>query len=100
VLVELGVVEQRYEAVREVLDGVPVTEVARRHRRAAAGTTRRLDTGTELSRGYRNLTLCAADGLACPLVRHASLQCLATLARTASAAVVGDLDKVVSSGAT
>jgi transposase InsO family protein len=31
VLVELGVVEQRYEAVREVLDGVPVTEVARRY---------------------------------------------------------------------
>jgi transposase InsO family protein len=29
-LVELGVVEQRYEAVREVLDGAPVTEVARR----------------------------------------------------------------------
>jgi hypothetical protein len=32
VLVELGVVEQRYRAVLEVLDeGVPVTEVARRY---------------------------------------------------------------------
>jgi len=32
VLVELGVVEQRYRAVLEVLEeGVPVTEVARRH---------------------------------------------------------------------
>jgi len=30
VLVELGVVEQRYQAVREVLDGAPVTVVARR----------------------------------------------------------------------
>ena len=29
-LVELGLVEQRYQAVREVLDGAPVTEVARR----------------------------------------------------------------------
>ena len=29
-LVELGVVEQRYQAVREVLDGAPVTVVARR----------------------------------------------------------------------
>lgn len=26
--VELGVVEQRYRAVREVLDGMPVTDVA------------------------------------------------------------------------
>jgi transposase-like protein len=32
VLVELGVVEQRYRAVLEVLEeGVSVTEVARRH---------------------------------------------------------------------
>jgi transposase-like protein len=31
VLVELGVVEQRFRAVQEVLDGVPVTEVARRY---------------------------------------------------------------------
>jgi transposase InsO family protein len=31
VLVELGVVEQRYQAVREVLDGASVTEVARRY---------------------------------------------------------------------
>jgi transposase InsO family protein len=31
VLVELGVVEQRYQAVLEVLAGVPVTEVARRY---------------------------------------------------------------------
>jgi hypothetical protein len=32
VLVELGVVEQRYRAVLEVLDdGAPVTEVARRY---------------------------------------------------------------------
>jgi transposase InsO family protein len=31
VLVELGLVEQRYQAVREVLDGAPVTEVARRY---------------------------------------------------------------------
>jgi len=32
VLVELGVVEQRYRAVLEVLEeGLPVTEVARRH---------------------------------------------------------------------
>jgi transposase InsO family protein len=31
VLVELGLVEQRYEAVREVLDGAPVIEVARRY---------------------------------------------------------------------
>jgi len=30
-LVELGVVEQRYRAVAEVLDGVPITEVARRY---------------------------------------------------------------------
>jgi transposase len=30
VLVELGVVEQRHAAVLEVLDGVPVTEVAGR----------------------------------------------------------------------
>ena len=30
-LVELGVVEQRYRAVLEVLDGAPVTEVARRY---------------------------------------------------------------------
>ena len=30
-LVELGLVEQRYQAVREVLDGAPVTEVARRY---------------------------------------------------------------------
>ena len=31
-LVELGVVEQRYRAVLEVLEeGLPVTEVARRH---------------------------------------------------------------------
>ena len=30
-LVELGVVEQRYQAVREVLDGASVTEVARRY---------------------------------------------------------------------
>jgi transposase len=30
VLVKLGVVEQRYQAVREVLDGAPVTVVARR----------------------------------------------------------------------
>ena len=29
-LVELGLVEQRYQAVLEVLNGVPVTEVARR----------------------------------------------------------------------
>ena len=29
-LLELGVVEQRYQAVREVLDGAPVTVVARR----------------------------------------------------------------------
>src|SRR6516225_6262637 len=33
VLVELGVVEQRYRAVLEVLEeGLPVTEVARRHK--------------------------------------------------------------------
>jgi transposase-like protein len=31
VLVELGVVEQRYDAVKEVLDGGTVTEVARRY---------------------------------------------------------------------
>jgi len=32
VLAELGVVEQRYRAVLEVLEeGLPVTEVARRH---------------------------------------------------------------------
>jgi transposase InsO family protein len=31
VLVELGLVEQRYQAVREVLDGAPVTVVARRY---------------------------------------------------------------------
>jgi len=31
VLVELGVVEQRYQAVREVLDGSSVTAVARRY---------------------------------------------------------------------
>jgi transposase-like protein len=31
VLVELGLVEQRYQAVRKVLDGAPVTEVARRY---------------------------------------------------------------------
>lgn len=30
-LVELGLVEQRYQAVREVLDGAPVTMVARRY---------------------------------------------------------------------
>lgn len=30
-LLELGVVEQRHEAVLEVLDGPPVTEVALRH---------------------------------------------------------------------
>lgn len=30
-LVELGVVEQRYQAVREVLDGASVVEVARRY---------------------------------------------------------------------
>lgn len=30
-LVELGLVEQRYQAVLEVLNGVPVTEVARRY---------------------------------------------------------------------
>jgi DNA invertase Pin-like site-specific DNA recombinase len=30
VLVELNLVEQRFAAVQEVLDGVPVTEVARR----------------------------------------------------------------------
>jgi len=30
-LVELELVEQRYHAVLEVLDGVPVTEVARRN---------------------------------------------------------------------
>ena len=30
-LVELGVVEQRYQAVLEVLAGTPVTEVARRY---------------------------------------------------------------------
>ncbi len=30
-LVELGVVEQRYRAVMEVLEGAPVTEVARRY---------------------------------------------------------------------
>ena len=30
-LVELGVVEQRYRAVLEVLEGAPVTEVARRY---------------------------------------------------------------------
>ena len=30
-LVELGVVEQRYRAVLEVLDGAEVTEVARRY---------------------------------------------------------------------
>ena len=30
-LVELGVVEQRYRAVLEVFDGAPVTEVARRY---------------------------------------------------------------------
>ena len=30
-LVELGVVEQRYQAVLEVLNGVPVTEVVRRY---------------------------------------------------------------------
>jgi len=29
VLVELSVVEQRFRAVREVLDGMPLTEVAR-----------------------------------------------------------------------
>jgi hypothetical protein len=34
-LVELGVVEQRYRAVLEVLDGAEVTEVARRY--AAVG---------------------------------------------------------------
>jgi transposase len=31
VLVELGLVEQRYRAVLEVLEGAPVTEVARRY---------------------------------------------------------------------
>jgi transposase-like protein len=37
VLVELGVVEQRYRAVLEVLeDGAPVTEVARRYGGGAA----------------------------------------------------------------
>ena len=30
-LVELGLVEQRYNAVREVLDGATVTDVARRN---------------------------------------------------------------------
>jgi transposase-like protein len=31
VLVELGLVEQRYQAVREVLEGASVTDVARRN---------------------------------------------------------------------
>jgi transposase-like protein len=42
VLVELGVVEQRYRAVLEVLDGVAVTDVARRFgvsRQTVAETT-------------------------------------------------------------
>ena len=30
-LIELGVVEQRHQAVLEVLDGLPVSEVARRY---------------------------------------------------------------------
>ena len=30
-LVELGLVEQRYQAVRKVLDGAPVTVLARRY---------------------------------------------------------------------
>ena len=30
-LVELGLVEQRYKAVSEVLDGATVTDVAKRH---------------------------------------------------------------------
>lgn len=38
-LVELGVVEQRYRAVREVLeDGASVTDVARRHGGGAIAT--------------------------------------------------------------
>jgi transposase len=31
VLIELGVVEQRHQAVLEVLSGLPVSEVARRY---------------------------------------------------------------------
>ena len=50
-LVELGVVEQRYAAVVEVLDGVPVTEVA-----ANAGVTRQTV--------HRWLVSYAAHGLA------------------------------------
>ena len=42
-LVELGVMEQRYHAVMEVVSGAPVTEVARRYGVVPAGGARLLN---------------------------------------------------------
>jgi transposase-like protein len=54
VLVELGLVEQRYRAVCEVLDGASVTDVARRNGVARVG-------GSQLQAGE----LSASDAAGC-----------------------------------
>lgn len=63
-LVELGLVEQRYQAVLEVLRGAPVTEVARRYgvvRQTVHGWLRRY--GTE---GLAGLADRSSKPLSCP----------------------------------
>jgi transposase InsO family protein len=65
VLVELGVVEQRYQAVREVLDGASVTEVARRYgvvRQTVHGWLRRYAADG----GLANLADRSSRPLSCP----------------------------------
>ena len=64
-LVELGVVEQRYRAVLEVLDGAEVTEVARRYgvaRQTLHGWLRRYAA----EGGIANLADCSSRPVSCP----------------------------------
>jgi len=64
VLVELGLVEQRYQAVLEVLDGATVTDVARRNgvaRQTVHGWLRRY-----ASAGLAGLADCSSRPESCP----------------------------------
>ena len=63
-LIELGVVEQRHQAVLEVLDGLPVSEVARRYGVARQTVHRWLSRYAE--RGIGGLADCSTRPARCP----------------------------------